>query len=153
LLDVAEVKGVEPAAVAMLVRAGRGGAAAAFATGLRIPDRPAAEFSVERADRRISVATEVPVEDGKILYVERVSTVSSDGTTRDPLASAVASLGGALATSFAEARAASIRLWDGLWRSSEATIGGDDSARLAARLSVYGRLMSGSGNASSSAPG
>jgi kojibiose phosphorylase len=141
LYEVVEMSEIEPAGVAALVRGRHEGMRAAFATGLRIPDRPGAEFSVEKTGRRIAVAAEVPVEDGKILYVERASTFSSDGRSDDPLGSAVAALEEALTTTFGEARAASIRAWDRLWRSSDVVIEGDDRAQLAARFSICNLLM------------
>ena len=144
LYDVVQHTAVADNAAAVLVR-GRGDLMhAAFGTAIRLIDRPQATYTVFRADDRVCIATETQVEQGAILYVERVSAAAAARTAGNPLAAVAATLADSLAVAFNDARIESTARRQALWDSSDVQIDGSPTDQLGVRFSINQLLMAGS---------
>ena len=144
LYDAIEMQALGDDAVAVLVKGKAGGMQAAFATGLKLVDRPHAACKVQKGPDGIQMETETSIEQDRILYVERVATVATERRERQPLEAAGRSLAAALRLSFNEARIESTARWQQLWNDSDMLIEGDPGDQLSARYSIFQLLIAAS---------
>ncbi len=143
MYEVADFLRPAPACVGVLARGRHAGMTAGFATALRMSGGGAA-WSCRQVERRIDLATEVPLEAGRPVVLERVAAFASGHRHDRPLhAAGRAALDGA-SLAFDDALAASSAVWETYWHHSDVLIDGSPEDQRAARFSLYHLLIAAS---------
>lgn len=143
--DILAMDSIGNQAVTLVIKGRHAGMTAAFASGTQVLDRPTATYQVQQEDHCITVCTEVQVEQGQLLYVERTAIVATARRHAEPLARVQQAIMETMTTlPFGQARVASTAQWQQYWLDSDVHIDGNLKDQLGARFSIYHLLIAGS---------
>ncbi len=143
LYTLEETVVVDAQSVAVRVRGAADGMNAAFATGLRLPNRTDVDFRVTGDGNTAEVTAAVDLVRDSLCYVDRVSCFALQSREPEVLAAVQREVRDALGEPFNTARIASTARWHSYWDTSDVIIDGDVDDQIGIRFSIYNLLIAG----------